>query len=147
MISCREFIPFYSELFTFLEKLNGEKEVLKFWEYLSDTYVAERLGEAVREEGIKGCYTYWAKSLNEEACDFVMTLDEENQRFDIDMLKCPSKTRLLECKNIVPYHNYCGHCAVLYSRVLKRYGISGGLDLSNCDKAQCYEWYKFDKKD
>lgn len=137
MISCTKFIPFYSELFTYLEKLNGEKEVRKFWEYLSDTYVAERLGEEVKANGIKGCWNYWSKSLNEEACDFTMTLDEEKGEFCIDMKECPSKTRLLESKEILPYHNYCGHCAVLYARVLERYGIKGECDLSNCDKATC----------
>ncbi len=142
MISCREFIPFYSELFTFLENLNGEKEVMRFWEYLSDTYVAERLGEDVKREGLKGCYTYWSKSLNEEACDFAMTLDEENKKFGIEMFKCPSKTRLLACKNIEPYHNYCGHCAVLYARALAPYGFQGGMDLSKCDKAMCYLWFE-----
>ncbi len=34
MISCTEFIPSYSELFSYLEEKHGEDEVSKFWTYL-----------------------------------------------------------------------------------------------------------------
>ena len=34
MISCTEFIPSYSELFTYLENKHGRDEVDRFWEYL-----------------------------------------------------------------------------------------------------------------
>ena len=36
MISCTEFIPAYSELFTFLEDKHGRDEVDRFWEYLTN---------------------------------------------------------------------------------------------------------------
>ena len=34
MISCTEFIPCYSELFTYLEEKSGRDEVDRFWKYL-----------------------------------------------------------------------------------------------------------------
>ena len=34
MISCTEFIPAYSELFSFLEERHGRGEVDNFWTYL-----------------------------------------------------------------------------------------------------------------
>ena len=34
------------------------------------------------EEGLKGCYKYWKKTLNEEAADFLMVLDEEKGEFE-----------------------------------------------------------------
>ena len=34
MISCTEFIPSYSELFTYLEDNYGRDEVDRFWKYL-----------------------------------------------------------------------------------------------------------------
>lgn len=34
MISCTEFIPCYSELFTYLERKAGREEVSRFWKYL-----------------------------------------------------------------------------------------------------------------
>ena len=53
MISCTDFIPAYSELFSYLEDKNGKKE------------------------GIGGCFAYWAGTLNEEAADFTMYLSEQ----------------------------------------------------------------------
>ncbi len=147
MVSCTEFIPLYSELFKYLEELGGHEEVVRYWEYISDTYVAERLGEEVGEKGIRGCWDYWFKSLNEEACDFSMDLDEEKGIFEIDMHHCPSKGRLNDFKHIEPYHDYCGHCAVLYARQLEKYGIyEHGSDYSHVDEARCYIAYKIDPK-
>ena len=40
MISCTEFIPAYSELFKYLEKIGRKPELIKFWEYLSDNFLA-----------------------------------------------------------------------------------------------------------
>lgn len=33
MLSCTEFIPCYSELFTFLEAKRGREELNRFWDY------------------------------------------------------------------------------------------------------------------
>lgn len=112
MISCTEFIPAYSELFTYLEHIGGREAVIDYWEYIAQNAIQE-LDKCVRAEGLKGCYTYWSKSLNEEAADFTMTLDEEKKEFIIDMHHCPSKGRLLEFKQMVPYHDYCGHCGLI----------------------------------
>ncbi|HEY3297178.1 MAG TPA: hypothetical protein VGK34_00870 [Armatimonadota bacterium] len=136
MISCTEFIPAYSELFKTLERLGGEDAVTGFWEYLSDNFLTN-FGEIVKENGIRGCWLYWSHTLNEEAADFTMELDEDAGEFKIEMHLCPSKARLLEIKHIEPYHNYCGHCDLLYARVLKPLGLEYKIDLSRCDKATC----------
>ena len=143
MVSCTEFIPLYSELFKFLEKKGGKEEVLKYWNYISDKYVEPRLGEEVKKYGLKGCWTYWNKSLNEEACDFTMTYDEEKNYFEIDMKGCPSRGMINKLDYMAPYPDYCEHCAVLYSRVLKRYGIeSFDCDYSKVAECKCIERYR-----
>ena len=136
MIACTEFIPAYSELFKFLEAKGGRKAVLDFWNYLSDRFL-NNLRDLVTANGIRGCWLYWAKSLNEEAADFTMELDEEAGTFCIVMHHCPSKGRLMEYRHITPYHDYCGHCDVLYRRVLEPFGYEYHIDLSKCDQAQC----------
>ncbi len=136
MISCVEFIPAYSELFKFLEKKGGKKAVLDFWNFLSDTYLTT-LRELVAAHGIKGCWLYWSRALNEEAADFAMELDEKKEEFRIDMHRCPSKGRLLELRRIHPYRDYCRHCDVLYRRVLEPLGYEYIIDLSGADKARC----------
>ena len=143
MISCTEFIPLYSELFKYLEDLGGHDEVVRYWEYISDTYVADLLGKEVAGKGIRGCWDYWAKSLNEEACDFRMEMDEKEGTFSIDMRYCPSRGRLNDYEHIEPYHDYCGHCALLYSRQLLKYGIvMEEFDMSKISEAKCFERYR-----
>ncbi|MBO7149626.1 MAG: hypothetical protein J6V71_01910 [Clostridia bacterium] len=140
MVSCTEFIPLYSELFKYLEKKNGKKEVIKYWDYISDKFVQPRLGAEIEENGLKGCWNYWNKSLNEEACDFTMTYDEEKKYFEIDMRGCPSRGMLNKLSYTEPYYDYCEHCDVLYARVAEKYGIKIEGDYSKVDKACCRIW-------
>ncbi|MDL2218252.1 hypothetical protein LJC27_06295 [Christensenellaceae bacterium OttesenSCG-928-M15] len=137
MLSCTEFIPAYSHLFRFLEEREGHEGVVKYWEFISDNYVVQSLGKEVEEKGIRGCYEYWSHTLNEEAADFTMTLDEQAGEFTIDMHYCPSKGRLLNFEQIEPYYDYCGHCDLLYRRVLEKHGFHYEYDCSACDKAAC----------
>jgi len=137
MISCTEFIPAYSELYKYLENLGGFDAVMDYWVYVSDVYVSERLGSLVKEKGIMGCWEYWNKALNEEAADFVMEIDEEAGVFSIDMRYCPSKGRLLEFTHMEPYHDYCGHCDVLYRRVLEPEGFVCNADMTQTGNAAC----------
>jgi hypothetical protein len=136
VISCVEFIPAYSELFKFLEKKGGEQAVLDFWNFLSDTYLTS-LRDLVAAHGLAGCWLYWSRALNEEAADFTMELDEKAGEFRIVMHRCPSKGRLLELDRIAPYPGYCGHCDVLYRRVLEPLGYDCDVDLSEADQARC----------
>lgn len=136
MISCTEFIPAYSELFKYLEKIGGRKAVVDFWEYLSDNFLTN-LKSLVEKKGIRGCWEYWTHTLNEEAADFTMELDEDAGEFRIIMHHCPSKGRLLEYKHIEPYRDYCKHCDILYRRILEPLGYEYNIGLSQCDKAKC----------
>jgi hypothetical protein len=136
MISCTEFIPAYSELFKFLEKKGGKDAVVAYWQHLSDTGL-DTLRNEVKAHGIRGCYRYWTHTLNEEAADFTMTLDEDAGEFSIDMHFCPSKGRLLEFRHIEPYPDYCGHCDLLYRSVLEPLGLDYDIDLSKCGEAAC----------
>ena len=136
MISCTEFIPAYSELFKYLENKGGEKAVTDFWIYLSDNFLTN-LKDIVEEKGLRGCWEYWSHTLNEEAADFTMELDEEAGEFKIAMHYCPSKGRLLEIEHIEPYHDYCLHCDILYRRIIEPLGFEYIFDFSQCNKAIC----------
>lgn len=140
MISCTEFIPAYSELFTFLEDRYGREEVDRFWEYLfKPDGVGIPLINFLKKEGIKGCYSYWNGSLNEEAADFSMYLNEQAGWFKIQMHRCPSKGRLLELKDtlgIVPYHDYCLHCDH-YRESVEQVGLRYIYDFCGVEKASC----------
>lgn len=153
MISCTEFIPAYSELFTYLDKNYGRKEVDNFWEYLfTPDGAGIPLINFLNKEGIKGCYTYWAHSLNEEAADFSMYLNEDDGWFKINMHRCPSKGRLLDLQKeigITPYPDYCLHCDH-YRESVEKIGLEYIYDFTGTDKASCsilvYDPKKFPKK-
>ena len=136
MISCTEFIPAYSQLFKTLERLGGKEAVDSFWRYLSEKFLTN-LHDLVTANGIRGCWLYWSHTLNEEAADFTMELDEDAGTFSIIMHHCPSKGRLMEMKHIEPYHDYCRHCDVLYREVLEPLGYTCEADLSQSDQARC----------
>ena len=123
MISCTEFIPCYSELFTYLEEKSGRDEVDRFWKYLFEPDgKGIPLVNYVKKEGIRGCFSYWAGTLNEEAADFTLYLNEKRGYFRLVMHHCPSKGRLLDLQNdigLVPYHDYCLHCDSYRSAVEK----------------------------
>jgi hypothetical protein len=136
MISCTEFIPAYSELFRYLEDRGGHEAVVDFWEYLSDNFLGS-LRDPVAEHGLRGCWMYWSHTLNEEAADFTMELDEDAGEFRIDMHRCPSRAMLNALDGFEPYHDYCGHCDVLYRRVLEPLGFDCTMDLAHTDEARC----------
>ena len=136
MISCTDFIPAYSELFKYLEKQAGHEGVVRYWEYIRDNFLGN-LRELVKEKGLQGCWEYWSHTLNEEAADFTMELDEDAGEFRIIMHHCPSKGRLLELEHVERYYDYCGHCPVLYQPILEEYGFQYESDLSEVDKARC----------
>ena len=140
MISCTEFIPAYSELFTFLEKKNGKKEVEKFWDYLFEpTGSGIPLINFVTNEGIKGCFSYWKGTLNEEAADFTMYLNEKRGFFYEVMHTCPSKGRLLQLEKeigVKPYKDYCLHCDY-YRKSVEKCGLKYIYNFNGIDKASC----------
>jgi len=136
MISCTEFIPAYSELFKFLHAKAGKQAVIDFWISLSNNFLTH-LRDLAEQKGLQGCWEYWNHTLKEEAAHCTMTLDEENGIFQIEMHRCPSKSRLMELKHITPYPDYCEHCDILYRNILEPLGFDYSIDFSRCDQAIC----------
>lgn len=140
MISCTEFIPAYSELFTYLEDHYGRPEVEKFWTYLfKPTGKGIPLINYAKKDGLRGCWNYWKKTLSEEAADCTRYMNEEQGWVFSEMHACPSKGRLLQLQEeigLVPYHDYCGHCDY-YRAALEEVGLGWIRIHLHVDKAQC----------
>ena len=140
MISCTEFIPSYSELFTYLEDHYGRPEVERFWTYLfAPTGDGIPLVNFVKKDGLRGAWNYWAGTLTEEAADCVKYMNEKEGWIFSEMRYCPSKGRLLELEKEIglkPYYDYCGHCDYYRASLAK-----AGLDWTRChihvDEASC----------
>ena len=140
MISCTEFIPCYSELFSYLEEKGGKEEVRRFWKYLFEPDgKGIPLVNYVKREGIRGCFSYWSGTLNEEAADFTMYLNERAGWFMIVMHRCPSKGRLLELRDeigLTPYPDYCLHCDC-YRAAVEQIGLKYIYNFNGIDRAAC----------
>ena len=144
MISCTEFIPLYSEFFKYLEKKGGHDAVLKYWYYISDNSIGDKTNPnslasfIERDGGFEGAIHYWEHTLTEEACDVLKIYDFNNRYYYDHMRHCPSRGMLNALSHIEPYYDYCGHCKVIYNRVLEKYGIEYEMDHSKIDNAECY---------
>ena len=141
MISCTEFIPAYSELFSFLdENYGGHSEVERFW-----TYLFKPDGKGIplinfaKKNGLRGCWEYWKGTLTEEAADCIKIMNEKEGWVYSEMYYCPSKGRLLELEKEIgfkPYYDYCGHCDH-YRATLGEVGFVYFRNNLNVDKAAC----------
>lgn len=140
MISCTDFILSYSELFRYLESHYGRQEVDRYWEAIfTPDGNNNPLILFVQKEGIRGCMTYWSGTLNEEAADFTLYLNEKAGWFQLVMHKCPSKGRLLEyaqTKGITPFRDYCLHCDH-YRAAIEKVGLNYTYNFIGMDKAAC----------
>lgn len=140
MISCTDFIAAYSELFSFVEERHGRQEVSRLWLYLfRPTGGGIPLIDFIKREGLRGCFSYWAGTLSEEAADFTMYLSEKRGYFRLVMHRCPSKGRLLtlgETKGITPYRDYCLHCDS-YRSAAEEAGLGYIYDFTDMDSASC----------
>lgn len=140
MISCTEFIPAYSELFTYLDDNYGKAEVERFW-----TYLFEPTGKGIplinfaKKDGLRGCWEYWRGTLTEEAADTLRYFNEEKGWIASEMRYCPSKGRLLELEKEIglkPYYGYCDHCDY-YRASLEQVGLTCLRNHLHVDEARC----------
>lgn len=140
MISCTEFIPCYSELFTYLHDAYGREEVDRLWDFLFEPHgEGIPLINFVKKDGIRGCWNYWTGTLNEEAADFTLYLNEKAGWFQCVMHECPSKGRLLKLKDEIglkPYPDYCLHCDS-YRFAVEKVGLKYIYNFRGTEHASC----------
>ncbi|MBR2635061.1 MAG: hypothetical protein IKD31_05730 [Clostridia bacterium] len=145
MISCTEFIPLYSELFAFLERIGGYDAVLDYWYFISSRGICNTENpnslisflERDKEDPFMGAWKYWSKSLTEEACDLIRCFDPKRRIIISHMRHCPSRGMLNSLEHITPYENYCEHCNVIYRPALQKYGLDSRRDNSGVANAEC----------
>lgn len=140
MISCTEFVPAYSELFTYLENKYGRDEVNRLWDFLfAPTGKGIPLINYAKKDGLKGCVDYWTRIAEEESCDVMFTYNIEDGWYKSQSFYCPSKGRLLKLQEeigLVPYKDYCDHCDY-YRTSLEEAGLTWVRNYMDVDKAQC----------
>lgn len=133
MISVNEFVLFYSELFKYLDKNFGKKEVKKLWKFIRNNY-CKKLEALIREKDIKGMYEYWSNTSKEEGGKSALVLKDDE--FILDWYKCPSMGKLINT-HVKPYEEYCEHCEALYNPIIIKYGFEVNRYLINRKKGRC----------
>lgn len=133
MIPSSEFQIFYDELFKYIDKNYGKDEVIQYWEAISDKFLFN-LEEYVKNEGLEGMYKYWSHTLGEEGGRWTMTLRDDE--FIIDMHVCPSMGKV-NAFHLEPYEDYCGHCIILYPRIIEKYGYKCYYDVIDRKRGAC----------
>ncbi len=140
MISCTEYIPFYSELFKYIDEHYGYSAVQAYWTHrFKPDGKGIPLVNFVKKDGLRGAFDYWSRALMEEAADITLTLNEKQGWYKMDMHHCPSKGRLLEMKDELgfePYAHYCDHCDY-YRAALNEAGLDWTYDFTGTDHAAC----------
>jgi hypothetical protein len=122
-----------------LEAHYGREEVDRYWAAMFRPGAGIPLLDFVKKEGVRGCFTYWSGTLNEEAADFTMYLNEKRGFYKLVMHRCPSKGRLLDLQTqigLTPFRDYCLHCDS-YRAACKEAGLEYIYDFQNTDKAGC----------
>lgn len=140
LISCTDFIPCYSALFTWLEDQHGREEVNRLWKYL---FFPDGKGipliDYIEKDGLRGCWNFWADALDEEAADYTQYLNETRGFFLNQIRNCPSKGGLLKLQEktgIPPYHDYCLHCDS-YRAAVEKAGLCYIFNFRDTDRACC----------
>ncbi len=134
MISATEFIWVYNELFRYLERRDGKEEVVKFWRKVSDSFLQD-LRQQIVDEGLKGMYRFWSRTLSEEGGRHHISLYDD--MFVIDIHKCPSVSKIREGGRVTPYSDYCEHCYWLYVPLIESLGYKVDYRVLDAEKGQC----------
>ena len=143
MISCTEFVPLYSDFFTYLDNFGGHAEVEKYWAYVSEHRLGDKNNPRAliyyleHNDPFLGARLYWGGTLSEEKSDYCSIVDTERKFSISKMRRCPSKGKLITAKNLVPYYDYCGHCPAIFTGLLARYGLGYEMNLTHSDRAEC----------
>ena len=133
----------YSEFFKYLEAKEGPDAVMEYWIYVSDNKIGDKTNpnsmayKCDRLGGYAGAKAYWGHTISEEACN---TFSVRNTKVNCSyshMRRCTSRAILNSLTHVEPYHNYCEHCKVIYSRVLEKYGVVYDRDHSKVENAEC----------
>ncbi|QDS99296.1 hypothetical protein [Adhaeretor mobilis] len=136
MLGCQDFCGYYDWTFRYLRRKFGEQALKKYWaEAIASDSQAHYLASG-EQAGLRGLYSSWSKSGEDEHCDWSVTLDEEKNVLRLDMHECPSKGFLLQ-NDLNSDEDYCDHCIGWIGPALTQIGVEvSGHEHNHC--GQCW---------
>jgi hypothetical protein len=130
MISCIETVLVYNELFSFLEEKHGKNAVEEYWRHVADTAFSEP--RRIIGEGLDGVYRYLHDTWLDEGDLIEITRDERS--VTVNVKDCSSVRKLRVARHVKRYHDYCGHCPVMYRRLFSSLGYD--FEMEHIDPAR-----------
>lgn len=125
-MTIQDYIRCYNKTFGYVEDKWGAEALGDLFLSISREY-CQHLDDFIREEGVKGCLTYWGGengTLAREKIDHDAYIDEEGI-FHGAIRNCTSVADV-RSKGQEPHHGkltYCDHCEALYGTTAAKYGI------------------------
>lgn len=134
MISCIETVLVYNEFFSFLEEKFGRRAVEEYWCYVADTIFREPR-RIIEKEGLDGVYRYLRDTWKEEGDTFEIYRDGSS--VTVDVKSCSSIGTLNGARHVRRYHDYCGHCLIMYRRLFSSLGYDFEMEQIDPARGMC----------
>ncbi len=109
MLGSQDFCGYYDWTFAYVQHRMGQPAVEQLWADAIGGESQAHYLEAAKADGLRGLYRTWAKTGEEEHCDWTWHLDEQRNVLRWDMRQCPSKGFLLQ-HDLNACTDYCDHC-------------------------------------
>lgn len=136
MLGCQDFCGYYDWTFHYVDATFGPEALQALWADAIGGDSQKHYEEAARRDGLKGLYSTWCATGEDEHCDWTFTLDENRNVLRWDMRRCPSKGFLL-ANDLNASEDYCDHCMGWTVPLLNRAGFEVvGHEHNHC--GQCW---------
>lgn len=109
MLGCNDFCGHYEWTFHYLRRRWGQDAVARFWAEAIGRDSQQHYAKFALQADLQGLYDQYAKTGEEEHCDWTYTLDESKNFLRCDMRECPSKGFLIK-NDLNADEDYCDHC-------------------------------------
>lgn len=132
MIPSDHFVRFYNEVFRALYE-RGREHLVAYWEELGRLQT-EELTESFRRGGLRACYDYWKRIVEEENCEADLKLTDEY--FEFRMKKCPSLSKAFD-NDAGVFELYCDHCMAWVQPAVEAAGLYPAHDMESRTEPHC----------
>lgn len=122
MLGCQDFCGYYDWTFHHVAQRFGQSALHALWEEAIGGESQAHYEKAGAALGLRGLYTTWTRTGEDEHCDWTFTLDEQRNVLRWDMRECPSKGFLLQ-NDLNASEDYCDHCVGWIAPLLARVGV------------------------
>lgn len=135
MLGCYDFCGHYDWTFRWIEVEAGEAALQEYWNKAIHQDSQAHAGREIQAAGVEGMKKYWGYTMYEEAPDGGYSTHIVENRFILEIAKCPSRGFLM-LNHIRFSKDYCDHCMGWIGPMMKEAGFVVNHAHNHC--GQCY---------